>query len=78
MFLPVLLLLLAVLHSLQRMQSEYQRAQEEARHAAAKLQRQQREWQQQLDDVRVRVSGGIEQLQAALAAASHQEGDSGL
>ncbi|CDJ30687.1 myosin heavy chain, putative [Eimeria mitis] len=64
-----------ILSSRQKAQAECQRAQEEGRLAAARLQRQQREWQHQRDDLCVRLRGGIEQLQAVLSAARHQEAE---
>ncbi|XP_026193541.1 putative mediator of RNA polymerase II transcription subunit 26 [Cyclospora cayetanensis] len=58
---------------LKKAQSECQRAQEEGRHAVAKLQRQQREWQQQREDLCIRLRGEVEHLHAILAAADAQE-----
>lgn len=73
--LTALLPLLLVLMWLQRTQAECQRAQAEGRMATVKLQRQQREWQRQRDELHLRLKNGIEQLQAVLASASHEDAE---
>ncbi|CDJ61602.1 myosin heavy chain, putative [Eimeria maxima] len=58
---------------LRKSQSECQRAQEEGRLAAARQQRQQREWQSQREDLCMRLYSSIELLQGVLTAAKQQE-----